>query len=118
MTLEPFTITFVEAFTGAMGTAALAGILALVRFIDRLLKQTKHMESKLDELIETNIEQSETIYEVAKIQKPQLSAHKAALEALKGECNGNVDRAHEGIMDSTKEFDDFLTRRLKKEKSK
>jgi len=116
MTLDPVSITFVEAFIGAMGAGALTGIITLVRYIERLSKQTKHMEDKLDHLIESNIEQSETIYEVAKIQKPQLSAHKAALEALMGECNGNVDRAHGGIMASTQDFDDFLTRRLRKEK--
>jgi len=118
MTLNPVSITFIEAFIGALGAGALTGIITMVRYIDRLSKQTKHMEDKLDDLIEANIEQSETIYVVAKIQKPQLNAHKATLEAFKGECNGNVDRAHKGIMDSTQEFDDFLTRRLKKERDK
>jgi len=114
MAPEPMTLTFANAFIGALGSGALLGLAALVKHIGSLGKQTERLASKIDKLIETDEEQTEAIYIIAKIQRPQLAAHKATLEALKGECNGNVDRAHEAILESTKEFDDYLVKRLEK----
>jgi len=100
-------ITAWEAFIGAIGSGALLALVSLVRHIIGLSK-------KIDGLVKADIEQTEAIYVIAKIQRPQLAAHKATLEALKGECNGNVDRAHEAILESTKEFDDYLVKRLER----
>jgi hypothetical protein len=98
-------ITIWQAFLGAVGAGAFLGILTLIKAIIKLSKN-------IDKLIATDMAQTQAIYIIAKIQRPQLAAHKATLEALKGECNGNVDAAHSSIIKATEEYDTFLASRL------
>jgi hypothetical protein len=106
-----FTLTFADAFVGALGAGALAGLVALVKHLSGLSR-------KIDTLLTSDIEQSEAIFIIAKIQKPQLAAHKATLEALHGDCNGNVDAAHDEIIKATKEFDGYLVRRMDRSRAR
>ena len=99
-------ITIWQAFLGAVGAGAFLGIISLIKAVIKLSKN-------IDKLIATDQAQTQAIYIIAKIQRPQLAAHKATLEALKGECNGNVDAAHDGIIAATEEYDLFLASKLK-----
>jgi len=105
ITLEPWTI-FITAVIVALGGAAVRGIFQLV-------SELKGMKRSIDKLIDTDQKQTMAIGMLAKLQRPQLAAHKATLEAVRdGKCNGNVTSAHSGVIHAFNEFDEFLTGRL------
>jgi len=96
-------ITAWEAFMGAIGAGALAALVWLARHIIGLSK-------KIDKLVEADQRQTLAIGMLARLQRPQLAAHKATLEAVRdGKCNGNVTEAHGGVLAAFAQFDEFLT---------
>jgi len=101
VTLHPWTI-FISAVIVALAGAAVRGIFQVV-------KAFKNMGKSLDNLIIADQKQTVAIAALAKLQRPQLAAHKATLEALRdGKSNGNVTDAHTSVMGAFDEFDDFL----------
>jgi hypothetical protein len=94
-------ITFAEASIGAVAALLVGGIASVIVGLFALKKS-------VDTLVSNDVRQARAIEMIAGIQRPQLYAHKATLEALKGECNGNVDYAHAEIMIATKNYEAFL----------
>lgn len=95
-----------NVFIGAL-IAAFAG--GLVAGVFGIVKSLGGMKRSLDGLIVSSAALVESTRVIARLQRPQLVAHKASLEALRdGRCNGNVTDAHKGIIDAFGEYDDFL----------
>ena len=90
---------------------ALAG--SMVRGVFVIIKSLAAMKKSIDELVKTDARQTVAISAIAKLQRPQLAAHKATLDALKdGRCNGSVSQAQEDITAAFQDYDDFLVGRL------
>ncbi len=90
---------------------ALAG--AMVRGVFVIIKSLASMKKSIDELVQTDARQTIAIGAIAKLQRPQLAAHKATLDALKdGRCNGSVSKAQSDIDEAFAEYDSFLVGRL------
>ena len=105
MNIDPWTI-FISAVIVAFAGAAVRGVFSIVKALTTMGKS-------IDRLIIADAKQSESIAMLAKLQRPQLAAHKATLEALKdGKCNGNVTSARKDIDDAFIEYDSFLVGRL------
>jgi uncharacterized protein (DUF885 family) len=99
-------ITFIEGATAALAASMIAGMFAVVRMVIV-------MKKSVDKLINTDAEQTKAIQMIAKLQRPQLAAHKALLEAVgEGIRNGNVTKAKEALMHGFAEFDDYLNSRI------
>ena len=94
-------LTFVEAIVVALGGAFVAGLIALVRGVFK-------MSRSIDKLVESDIQKGAVLGKIAAIQQPQLHGIQTALEALKGECNGNVTTAHEFIVAARTDYEKFL----------
>jgi hypothetical protein len=93
---------FIKACIAAFSGGLIAGIFGLI-------KSLGGMKRSLDSLLQSNNSLVQSTQMIARLQRPQLVAHKAALEALRdGRCNGNVTDAHRGINDAFGEYDDFL----------
>ena len=101
LTLHPWTI-FISAVIVALAGVAVNGIF-------QVIKSIKDMGKSLDKLIIADQKQALAIGAIAKLQRPQLAAHKATLESLRdGKSNGNVTDAHGVILEAFDEFDEFL----------
>ena len=98
-------VTFLEALVVALGGGVVAGLVMIA-------KTLFSMKLSIDKLVVSDALKNESIAEIAAIQHPQLQAHRATLEALKGNCNGNVDAAHELILGASERYNDFLAKRL------
>jgi len=102
--------TYLQTFIGAR-IAAFAG--GLIAGIFGLIKTLKDMKKSVDHLVRADGLQSDAIKVIASLQRPQMAAHRATLEALRdGRCNGNVTDAHAGIVSAFKEYDEFLIGRV------
>jgi hypothetical protein len=105
VTLAPWTI-FISAVIVALAGAAVKGVFQVVHSL-------KAMSRSLDALVIADQKQTLAIGMLAKLQRPQLAAHKATLEAVRdGRCNGNVTSAHSGVLQAFTDFDEFLTGRI------
>jgi len=103
--MQPLTL-----FVSAVITTSAA---ALVGLAFALVKSLIGIKKSVETLVVNDIQQTEAIKAVAKLQRPGLVAHKATLEALRdGKCNGNVTSAHEGIISAFDEYDDWLISRV------
>jgi uncharacterized protein (DUF885 family) len=99
-------VTFIEGAAAALAASMVAGMIAVVRVV--IL-----MKKSVEKLIKTDAEQTRAIQMIAKLQRPQLAAHKALLEAVgEGVCNGNVTKAKEALMHGFAEFDEYLHSRI------
>jgi hypothetical protein len=105
MDIQPWTI-FISATIVTLAGFFVRGVFALVTI-------TTKMKKSIDELVATDQRQTLAISAIAKLQRPQLAAHRATLDALKeGRCNGSVTKAQEEISTAFQEYDDFLVGRL------
>jgi low affinity Fe/Cu permease len=105
MTLDPWTI-FATAVIVALGGSLVRGLYVLIRSLAAMSKN-------IDKLLEADSDHMVAIAAIAKLQRPQLAAHKATLDALKeGRCNGSVTQAQEMITKAFDDYDDFLVGRL------
>jgi hypothetical protein len=102
----------IEAWDIFLGAVIVAVAGAFVRGVFSVVRAFRDMRRDLSTILKTDAAQSETLRMLAEIQRPQLVAHKVALEAFKGECNGNVDSAHADIMAATKDYDAFLASKI------
>lgn len=98
-------LTFANAAIAASAAALVAGMVGTFRALVKLHKA-------VDKLVIADQAQADAIRMLVKIQRPQLAAHKATLEALEGNVNGNVKDAKKAILDSFCEYDDFLSGRV------
>ena len=94
-------LTFAESIVVALGGSLITVVISLVRGI---LK----MSSSVDKLIELDERKGVILSKIAAIQQPQLHGIQTALEALKGNCNGNVTTAHSSIVEARVEYEQFL----------
>ena len=94
-------MTFVEAVVVALGGALVAGLIALVRGVFK-------MAHSIDKLVKSDEQKGAVLGKIAEIQQPQLHGIQTALEALKGECNGNVETAHKVIVGARYDYEKFL----------
>jgi hypothetical protein len=98
----------VGGFVGA-GLAVVAGV--VVTGVWMFLKRRIRLRSPLEALVEQIAEQVRCLTPIVgtiyAIQRPQLAAQAAILEALAGDNNGNLRKAHEGIEAATDRFDRF-----------
>ena len=94
-------LTFVEAIVVALGGSFVAGLIALVRGVFK-------MSRSIDKLVESDAQKGAILGKIAAIQQPQLHGIQTALEALKGECNGNVETAHGFIVTARADYEKFL----------
>ena len=93
---------FIKAMIGALGVATVTSIIAIINLLISLNK-------KIDKLIKNDVQQTESIYMLAKIAKTNLSAHKVTIAALKsGKCNGNATKTLEKLVNMETEFDKYL----------
>lgn len=99
------TLTFAEAVVVALGGAVVAGLIALVRGVFKMARS-------IDKLVESDAQKGAILGKIAAIQQPQLHGIQTALEALKGECNGNVTTAHEFIVAARTDYEKFLADHL------
>jgi hypothetical protein len=107
MDIQPWTI-FISATI-----VTLAGF--FVRGVFLIIQSIRIMSKSVEKLLEADAKHMEAIAAIAKLQRPQLYAHKATLEALKeGRCNGNVEDAKEMILAAFDEYDRFLVGRMHK----
>jgi uncharacterized protein (DUF885 family) len=105
MNLDPWTI-FISASIVALAGAAVRGVFQVVKSLAAMAKS-------IDSLVLTDAKQTQAIAALARLQRPQLAAHRATLDALKdGKCNGSVARAQEDITAAFDEYDSFLVGRL------
>ena len=105
MNLDPWAIFITASIAGLAGS--------LVRGVFVIIKSLAAMKKSIDELVKTDARQTVAISAIARLQRPQLAAHKATLDALKdGRCNGSVSQAQEDIVTAFQEYDDFLVGRL------
>ena len=98
-------LTFIEAIVVALGGAFVAGLIALVRGVFKMSKS-------IDKLVESDVQKGTVLSKIAAVQQPQLHGIQTALEALKGECNGNVTTAHEFIVAARTDYEKFLAESL------
>lgn len=94
-------LTFAEAIVVALGGALVTGLIALMRGVFK-------MSRSIDKLVESDEQKGAVLGKIAAIQQPQLHGIQTALEALKGECNGNVETAHKVIVDARYGYEKFL----------
>jgi low affinity Fe/Cu permease len=105
MNLDPWTI-FATAVIVALGGSLVRGVYVLIRSLAAMSKN-------IDKLLEADSDHMVAIAAIAKLQRPQLAAHKATLDALKeGRCKGSVTQAQEMITNAFDEYDNFLVGRL------
>jgi hypothetical protein len=102
-------ITPIEtAIGGAILAAAPWGIVGLVKFLRRRVKITGPSLELLS-ILDAEVKcQRPIVSMLLSLQRPQLSALKAILEALKGDVNGNVATAHGLVEAAIADFDKFL----------
>ena len=94
-------LTLAEAIVVALGGALVTGLIALVRGVFK-------MSRSIDKLVESDKQKGAVLGKIAAIQQPQLHGIQTALEALKGNCNGNVTAAHSNIVEARVEYEQFL----------
>lgn len=94
----------VAALIGSVVTLLVAGT---VTFIKRRIKLTGPASEALEKVEAEMAKLARIVRCLFRIQKPQLEALSAILEASKGEINGNIDRALKSVKRAGKEFDDF-----------
>jgi hypothetical protein len=95
---------------GSLIVAVLLGIGAIIgRFARKRIKFTNPQSAVIEE-IKTEVSRLATIVRcIFRVQKPQIEALNALLEATKGEINGNVDTALAEVKKAKIEFNDFIT---------
>ncbi len=105
MTIDIWTI-FITAVIVALAGSLVSGVLSIIRSLARMTKS-------IDRLLDADISHMAAIAAIAKLQRPQLAAHKATLDALKeGRCNGSVTQAQEMITKAFDDYDSFLVGRI------
>ncbi len=101
-TLEIILITAVVEAVAALGVT---GIITIMR---RRIKVTGPATEAIDWIKAELIRQSKTVGCLFTIQRPQLEALAALLEASRGTVNGNVELATVAVQKAKKKFDDFV----------
>lgn len=96
-----WTITLQEGILVTLGGAIVTGLFALVKMSFTLAKS-------INRLVESDAKRGVILTEIAAVQQPQLHGIQVSLEALKGECNGNVDTAHQILVAARERYNTFL----------
>jgi hypothetical protein len=96
-------------FLGAC-VAAVAGLLiaGIVTFVKRRVKVTGPVIEAVEELAEEMRRVGAVANMSLCLNKPILDALRAILEGLKGDVNGNVDRALESVSEAQESYSQFL----------
>jgi len=98
--MTPLT-TFVDA---AIITVAGSGTVLFLTLVKSLFSFGK----KLDYLVKSNEQSARTDVFLVSSTGAGLRGQLATLEALKGNCNGNVDEAHRIVTEELAKYDAFL----------
>jgi hypothetical protein len=112
MPTDPWAV-FITAVIIALAGSAVRGMFKIIDSLKTMSKNINQLTISVELLSQADTKHMSAIGAIAKLQRPQLAAHKATLEALQdGKCNGNVTTARELITAAFDEYDEFLIGRL------
>jgi hypothetical protein len=112
MPTDPWAV-FVTASIIALAGSAVRGMFKIIESLKTMSKNINQLTISVELLSNADSKHMQAIGAIAKLQRPQLAAHKATLEALQdGKCNGNVKDAKAQIVAAFDEYDEFLVGRL------
>ncbi len=96
-----------DVITSAATLIVGAALLGIWAWIKRRVKVASPASEELEGVKSEQCRQGRVLSVLFRIQKPQLEAQTAILEAIQGDVNGNVTNALKGIRRASATFDDF-----------